>query len=346
MRKRIIVCCDGTWNTPDQERNGKAAPTNVVRVAEAILATDGNGGEQRVFYHPGLGTRRWERVRGGAFGFGLSRDVRDTYSFIMRTYEPGDELFFFGFSRGAYTARSTVGLIHNSGLLRREHADRLGDAYSLYRDRSNRTKPRATEAKLFRRSYSHEPSIRFVGVWDTVGACGIPISGLRLLTLLNKRWLFHDAELSPQVEAAFQALAIDERRRPFEPAIWKPLPEATDQVVEQVWFTGVHSDVGGGYQDHGLSDIPLAWLANRARTCGLVFEPDAFAKLDEPGDPHDSLTLMYRLLGPRARTIGQADPAHEYAASSAVDKRGVPGAYEAANLATYLGGQHQEMPVP
>lgn len=346
MRKRIIVCCDGTWNTPDQERGGEPAPTNVVQIAQAIAPTDETGCEQLVFYHSGLGTRRWERIRGGAFGFGLSRDVRDTYRFIMRTYEPGDELFFLGFSRGAYTVRSTVGFIRNSGLLRREHADRLGDAYSLYRKRSDRTRPKATEAKLFRRSYSHEPSIRFVGVWDTVGSYGIPISGLRLVNLINKRWLFHDAELSPRVEAAFQALAIDERRRPFEPAIWKPLPGATSQVVEQVWFTGVHSDVGGGYQKHGLSDISLAWMANRARSCGLVFEPDAFAGPAEPGNPHDSLSLLYRLLRPRARTIGQADPGHEYAASSAIDKLKIPSAYEAKNLSTYLSGPHQEMPVP
>ncbi|GAB3008166.1 DUF2235 domain-containing protein [Amycolatopsis acidiphila] len=346
MRKRIIVCCDGTWNTPDQERNGEPAPTNVVRVAQAIADADGEGREQRVFYHPGLGTKKWEHVRGGAFGFGLSRDVRDTYSFVMRSYEPGDELFFFGFSRGAYTARSTIGLIHNSGLLRREYADKLGDAYSLYRSRSDRTKPHATEAKLFRRSYSYEPPIRFVGVWDTVGACGIPVTGLRLATLVNKRWLFHDAELSPQVQAAYQALAIDERRRPFEPAIWKPLPAATGQVVEQVWFTGVHSDVGGGYTDHGLSDLPLGWMVNRARSCGLVFGPGSFPEPAEPGEPHDSLTFLYRLLRPAARSIGTTDPGHEYAASSAVEKVKVPGPYHADNLATYLSGPHQEMPVP
>jgi uncharacterized protein (DUF2235 family) len=346
MGKRIIVCCDGTWNTPDQERNGKAAPTNVVRIAQAIAPVDAKGCEQRVFYHPGVGTRKWERIRGGAFGFGLSRDVRETYTFVMRSYEPGDELFFFGFSRGAYTARSTVGFIHNSGLLRRENADELSEAYSLYRSRADRTKPRATEAKLFRRTYSYEPPIRFVGVWDTVGSCGIPVTGLPLASLVNRRWLFHDAELSPQVQDAYQALAVDERRRPFEPAVWQPLPGATGQTVQQVWFAGVHSDVGGGYQDHGLSDIPLAWMANRARSCGLAFEPDSFPELTEPGEPHDSLTLFYRLLGPAARRIGTTDAGHEHVASSTVELLKAGGTYHPENLATYLNGPHQELPVP
>ena len=111
-----------------------------------------------------------ERIRGGAFGFGLSRDVCDTYRFLVQNYEPGDELFFFGFSRGAFTARSTVGLVRNAGILRPEHVDRVSEAYALYRSRTNTKTPRGREATLFRRSYSYEPRIRFVGVWDTVGA--------------------------------------------------------------------------------------------------------------------------------------------------------------------------------
>jgi uncharacterized protein (DUF2235 family) len=168
---------------------------------------------------PGVGTTRGERIRGGAFGFGLSRDIRDTYRFLVQNFEPGDELFFFGFSRGAFTARSTVGLIRNSGILGREHADRVDEAYALYRSRSSQTHPRSVEA-LFRRSYSHETRIRFIGVWDTVGALGVPLSGLRLLNLINRRWQFHHTDLSTTVDGAFQALAIDEKRGPFQPTIW------------------------------------------------------------------------------------------------------------------------------
>ena len=133
MSKRLVLCCDGTWNSPDQK-----SPTNVTKLALAIAPVDAMGGEQRIFYHCGLGTNRWERIRGGAFGFGLSRNVRDAYRFIVQTFEPGDELFFLGFSRGAYTARSTAGFVRNCGILRREHEDRVDEAYTLYRDTSSR----------------------------------------------------------------------------------------------------------------------------------------------------------------------------------------------------------------
>ena len=169
----------------------------------------------------------WDRIEPtGAYSrrrvrFGLSRDVCDTYRFLVQNYEPGDELFFFGFSRGAFTARSTVGLVRNAGILRQEHVDRVSEAYALYRSRTKTNTPRGREATLFRRSYSYEPRIRFIGVWDTVGALGIPLDGFRLISLLNKRWEFHNTELSTSVDAAYQALAIDEKRGPFKPALWK-----------------------------------------------------------------------------------------------------------------------------
>jgi uncharacterized protein (DUF2235 family) len=208
MSKRLVVCCDGTWNFPDRQ-----CLTNVTKVALAIATVDSKGTEQRTFYHRGIGSNRRERIRGGAFGFGLSRDVCDTYRFLVQNYEPGDELFFFGFSRGAFTARSTVGLVRNAGILRQEHVDRVSEAYALYRSRTKTNTPRGREATLFRRSYSYEPRIRFIGVWDTVGALGIPLDGFRLISLLNKRWEFHNTELSTSVDAAYQALAIDEEAR-------------------------------------------------------------------------------------------------------------------------------------
>src|SRR6266540_1375162 len=213
MSKRLVLCCDGTWNTAEQK-----SPTNVTKLYNALAREDAAGNEQRPFYHVGVGVKPSERIRGGAFGFGLSRNVKDTYRFIVENFEPGDELFFFGFSRGAFTARSTAGFVRNSGILRRENIDRVDQAYALYRSRS--AHPRGEEAQLFRNSYSHETRIRFIGVWDTVGALGIPLSGLRLVNLVNRRWQFHDTELSSTVDAAFQALAIDEQRGPFRPAIW------------------------------------------------------------------------------------------------------------------------------
>ncbi|MGH3901914.1 MAG: DUF2235 domain-containing protein [Pseudonocardiaceae bacterium] len=365
MSKRLVVCCDGTWNTPDQQRGGKPAPTNVTRVALAVAPEDSTGAEQRTFYHRGVGTNRWERIRGGVFGFGLPRDVRDTYRFLVQNYEPGDELFFFGFSRGAFTARSTVGFVRNSGILRREHADRIGEAYALYRSRNSRKHPSSIEAKLFRRSYSHEPRIHFIGVWDTVGALGIPLNGLRLVNLLNRRWQFHDTDLSTMVDAAFQALAIDEKRRPFQPTIWKQPANADEQqvkqVLEQVWFAGVHCDVGGGYPEPALAEVALRWMVGRAHSCGLDFQSGAFAPLpsgdaeteqytvryvgpDAFGLLHESRKGFYRLLQPFIRELGATD-CHEYVASSAVERHQRIKAYAPPGLVKYLGRDHKVMQV-
>jgi len=365
MKKRLVVCCDGTWNTPDQQSGGKWCATNVTKVALAVAPEDDSGGEQRTFYHLGVGTSRGQRIGGGAFGFGLSRDVRDTYRFLVRNFEPGDELFFFGFSRGAFTARSTAGFVRNCGILRRSEAHRIDEAYDLYRSRASTAHPRSTEATLFRRTYSHETRINFIGVWDTVGALGIPLSGLRLVNLLNRRWQFHDTNLSTTVDAAFQALAIDEQRGPFRPAIWKPQPDApAEQNLEQVWFAGVHCDVGGGYLDHQLSDIALLWMVDRAKSCGLSFDPKAFTRLpsDQSEDdgtvlsrtavtldpylkPHDSRKRVYRLIPPYIRPIGETDPSHEYVASSAEMSYDDTAPDKRPGLAAYLNGPHQTMEV-
>ncbi len=358
MSKRLVLCCDGTWNSPDQK-----SPTNVTKLALAIAPVDAMGREQRIFYHRGLGTNRWERIRGGAFGFGLSRNVRDAYRFIVQNFEPGDELFFLGFSRGAYTARSTAGFVRNCGILRREHEDRVDEAYTLYRDKSSKTHPRGTEASLFRRSYSHETRIRFVGVWDTVGALGIPIDGA-LISLINRRWEFHDTKLSGAVDSAYQALAIDEKRGPFRPTLWTQENPPPEQHVEQVWFAGVHCDVGGGYPDHEISDIPLLWMVDRARSSGLAFRAEAFtkrdasahtdddsaglwmcAKPDPLGDVHESRTRLYKLIRSYDREIGVTDETHESVASSAVGRREGGVGYAPANLDTYLAGRPRVTPV-
>ena len=208
------------------------------------------------------------------FGVGLSRNVQDCYRFLVDNYEPGDKLYFLGFSRGAYTARSTVGLVRNAGILRPEHRDRIKQAYALYRNPERDSEPGGIAAELFRRSYSHsEVYVDFVGVWDTVGALGIPIDGFRP-PWLSRLWTFHDTTLSRYVRNAYHALAIDERRRPFRPTLWVQQDDAENQTLEQVWFSGVHCDVGGGYRDPGLSEIPLLWMAEKARSCGLVFKPD------------------------------------------------------------------------
>src|SRR3954454_17620 len=146
--KRLVVCCDGTWNRPDQTKQGVAAPTNVAKISLALAEEDDAGNPQVLPYEAGVGTRRGERLVGGVFGVGLSRNVQDCYRFLVESYEPGDKLYFFGFSRGAYTARSTVGFVRNSGILRREHIHHIDDAYGLYRSRASRTHPRGIEARI------------------------------------------------------------------------------------------------------------------------------------------------------------------------------------------------------
>src|SRR4051812_7386675 len=273
--KRLIVCCDGTWNRPDQLDRGVAAPTNVSKVHQALAEQDAQGNAQIAHYLTGVGTRPGEHLLGGGLGVGLSRNVQDCYRFLVDNYEPGDELYLFGFSRGAFTARSAVGLVRNSGILRREHRDRIEEAYKLYRKRGDQHHPNSDAAKAFRAAYAHdEIHVQFVGVWDTVGALGIPIDGFRP-PLLSKLWTFHDTTLSSYVRNAFHAVSIDERRRPFRPTLWEQ-QEGAQQRLEQVWFTGVHCNVGGGYRDPGLSEIALLWMVERARECELAFKPDRF----------------------------------------------------------------------
>jgi uncharacterized protein (DUF2235 family) len=345
MAKRLVVCCDGTWNRPDQLDEGMAAPTNVSKLALAVAREDGGGTAQLLHYQAGVGTRRLERFRGGAFGLGLSRNVRECYRFLVECYEPGDELFFFGFSRGAFTARSTVGLVRNSGILRSRHAARIKDAYRLYRSRAPSAHPRESEARIFRRMYSHpDPDIHFVGVWDTVGSLGIPVDGVRL-PLVARLWSFHDTELSSHVRFAYHAVAIDERRGPFKPTLWQQQSGVEDQRLEQLWFAGVHSDVGGGYREPALSEVPLLWMAERAQECGLAFEPDAFESLrpDALGQVHESLKGFY-LVFPRHRRPLQADGGA--VASSAVRRRKEKPGYDPPGLDEYLAAGGQTRPVP
>lgn len=336
MGKRIAICCDGTWNSMKQRDR-----TNVAKLVQAIAKRDG----QLTYYHAGVGTQPHERVLGGAFGFGLSRDVQTAYRFLVENYEPGDELFFFGFSRGAYTARSTVGFVRNCGILKRDEVDRVGEAYQLYRDRDPSTHPTQDKAKRFREAHACEDvtPIRFLGVWDTVGALGIPLSGLRLVNFVNRRWQFHDTTLTSTVAAAYQALAIDEQRGPFRPAIWSP-DDAVDQEREQVWFAGCHSDVGGGYPDPTPAHITLLWMVERAQRAGLAFVPDAIPPLG-PGAAvdhvHDSRTLFFKLVPAYLRQLGVTDAAHEYVSVKTVERTKLDTSYAPQNLLSYLRGSPQ-----
>jgi len=262
MARRLVVCCDGTWNTPEKDN-----VTNVVSVARALKPRDDRGNHQVVFYDWGLGTGNFlDRLVGGAAGKGLDRNIRDAYRFLVHNYLPGDRIYLLGFSRGAYTVRSLVGFIRNCGLLKKPHSGRILEAFEIYRSSSPALHPNASAARGFTVRYSRPVSIRFLGVWDTVGALGIPINSRRR----RARYEFHDTRLSSIVDHAYHALAIDERRKLFAPTIWTT--RAGRRHTVQTWFAGVHTDVGGGYpDDHGLADIALEWMVERAMACGLQF---------------------------------------------------------------------------
>jgi uncharacterized protein (DUF2235 family) len=340
--KRLVIACDGTWNKADQQKDGHPCPTNVCQLQAQLAEVGPDGVRQELYYAEGVGTKWGERIRGGAFGFGLSREVQNAYRFLVDHFEEGDEIFFFGFSRGAFTVRSTAGLVRKAGILRPEHRDEVEDAYALYRDKEVRADSEA--ASRWRAEHSVETRIRFVGVWDTVGALGVPLDGLRFLNVINRRWEFHDLNLSSWVDSAFHAVAIDEQRGPFKAALWNQSPEgkAQGQELEQVWFAGVHADIGGGYPRTGLADVTLAWMVEKARRCGLGFDPAPELELDQAlaDSLHDSRKGFYKLLAPAPRVLGRVPTGRESVASTAVQRhqRRVDG-YAPGALADYLAGQ-------
>ena len=314
--KRLVICCDGTWNEPDQSVDGNAAdetePTNVLKVVRGLAPVDANQVPQVVYYDTGVGTQGMaDKYIGGGLGSGMSENIRQAYRFIANNYHEGDDLFLFGFSRGAYTVRSLAGFIGVVGLLRKENLRLLPEAYSLYRLHSSKRAGSMVERRL---KEVGEPSgiptpIKFIGVWDTVGALGAPTPLLGRLT--RKRVSFHNTHLGKDVEHAYQALAVDERRRPFQPVLWTGAP-VNGQTIQQAWFAGVHSNIGGGYRNTGLSSIALAWMAGRAASHGLEFT-DAVAGMTPPAadqgrveDPFSAGYQVLRLLRvrPYPREIG------------------------------------------
>jgi uncharacterized protein (DUF2235 family) len=250
--KRLIAFADGTWNTFDQP-----FATNVTKLCHQVVQVDDHGITQRAYHQHGVGTgHALDRILGGALGWGLDDNIINIYRWLVRQYEPDDELWLFGFSRGAYTARSVAGLLRNCGIVRQER--HIGRAMEIYRQRDNG--PDTDEAVRFRKRYAHDVRVKFIGVWDTVGSLGIPTTGI------NLRHRFHDVRLSSFVQNARHAVAIDEQRRPFEPTLWN---NDDHPSLKQAWFVGAHSNVGGGLEDERLSDIALHWMMGEAQACGL-----------------------------------------------------------------------------
>ena len=266
-----MICADGTWNDPEDKH-----PTNVMRIARAIRPEDAKGVQQVVFYDWGVGSYH-ARLRGGVWGLGLAKNIQDGYRFIVQNYDEGDELFLFGFSRGAYTVRALAGFLNKCGILGRDRAHQIPDAFKYYKKR--RDKPGSKEARKWRQDHcvKNRGRVRFLGVWDTVGALGIPT---RVLGFVEEQDLFYDPVLGSYVEVARHAVAIDEKRADFAPTLWIP-NEGDDgekkrepENVKQVWFAGSHGDVGGGRPRDGktLSHLALEWMAAEAAEHGLALE--------------------------------------------------------------------------
>ena len=280
-KKRLIVCCDGTWNRLDAPN-----PTNVVRTAEAALPEDGNGIEQIVFYDEGVGsgegrTKLLDKIIGGAFGAGLEKNIEDAYRFLVFNYddsgEEPDEIFVFGFSRGAYTARSLCGLIERCGIAHRSHARMSSQALRLYRNRGHVFGP--ADYRQFIADHGRPADITFLGVWDTVGARGLP-RRFALSALVNHRHRFHNVQLGQRVRRTCHAIAVDERRSAFEVTPFETVSEEQAKTVEQLWFPGDHGCVGGGKKNKeskGLYDGAFRWMMEQAMDAGLAMDPRALA---------------------------------------------------------------------
>ena len=302
MSKLLVVCCDGTWNTPDQMGH----PTNVTKMTRAILPRAADGSVQTVYYDEGVGTgNRLDRFLGGTLGVGLGLNVQQAYRFLALNYEPGDKIAMFGFSRGAFTVRSLAGLVGLVGLLRKGDLDKMPDVWSYYR-----TKPADRRDEMVNGEWiaDRRPAIDLLGVWDTVGALGIP--GNVLGKIGRRKHEFHDVTLGAKVLRAYQALAIDEHRRSFVPAVWDTSAPREGQEVEQVWFVGAHSNVGGGYPDALLSDQAFLWMIAKARPL-ITFDEDyikrrvkELAEDKAEGILVDSRTGVWKFLGRTLRTIG------------------------------------------
>ena len=320
MNKRIVICCDGTWNEPENIKDKVKVPTNVLKTVRAITPSDDkNNLVQVIFYNEGVGTGSLgiaDKIIGGGLGAGISANIQSAYRFLANNYQEGDEIFLFGFSRGAYTARSLSGMLEEIGLLDKSDLRFVPEAYEYYHiEPENRIESKFHD--LLEDLPRKSPKVKFLGVWDTVGSLGVPTPVLgRIQKWAGQKWRlfrvgFHDCSLSKSVEYAYQALALDERRGPFSPAIWDKFNG--QKAVQQVWFAGVHSNIGGGYPDSGISDTALNWMMNRAMECGLAMDPiyiNSRVTPDPQGNLEDSYSMGYKILErlrvkPYQRVVGK-----------------------------------------
>ena len=303
MKKRIVICADGTWNKPEKDLN-KDFPTNVLKLARAISPLGNDGIPQQVFYDWGIGSYH-DEVVAGATGKGLHKNIMDDYRYIVQNYSPDDEIYLFGFSRGAYTIRCLCGLINNIGILKRPDAALIQKAFNHYKRSGAAYAPEGDQSISFRQKYSHgSRKIKYVGVWDTVGAMGIPIS---FLGLFDDKDEFYDTKIGSNVSVARHAMAIDEHRSDFVPTVWKPKVSVN---MKQVWFAGAHSDIGGSYKPDNdgnvMSDNALGWMINQVSDFDLTVEHhivDGLCDNSAMASLHNSRRSFYRIKSKHYRSL-------------------------------------------
>jgi uncharacterized protein (DUF2235 family) len=295
--KRIALFLDGTWNTVQDN-------TNVWRMKSlcAVVA------DQVCYYSVGVGTQYGERLKGGMLGYGLDDEVIRAYEWLTENYSPNDRIFIFGFSRGAFTARSLAGFISKCGLLKPGSPVSLKQLYDRYRKGSaartirelkNVPAAQRTFEERWLLEYSMPIPIFFQGVYDSVGALGVPFGNVPLISRSN--YSFLETDLRINEDRGFHALAIDEHREAFAPTLWKKTvrentpsyPARPLDQLEQRWFVGAHGDVGGGYANGILAQIPLQWLMQKAQAHGLMWKDAINIDGDEAqGEIHDSFAAM------------------------------------------------------
>lgn len=309
MGKNIILCADGTGN-----KGGYTADSNVYKTYKAI--DKHHSDKQVLFYDNGVGTHanKFWRALSGGLGFGFKNNVKDLYRFLARNYEDGDSIYLFGFSRGAATIRGFSGFLACSGLVKSTDESGISLSYGALEKRIDaamriyeKGNPESDEAVAFSTPSATSHGIidvHFIGVWDTVSALGFPQRtdpsslGMRLLNGLLMgmdrlfdfsvfKHRFYNYELSKNVKHAYQALAIDDERTAFWPLVWdETTTEAANVHIEQVWFAGMHSNVGGGYGRSGLASLPLYWMLTRPELNSLIFESGALQTVFDDSHEH------------------------------------------------------------
>jgi uncharacterized protein (DUF2235 family) len=304
LKKRIVICLDGTWNTVTDN-------TNVWRLKSLLSPLGKDGLQQIAYYSTGVGTALGMKLRGGMFGYGLNEEIIKAYEWLIGQYNTGDDIFIFGFSRGAYTARSLSGFISKCGLLQAGAPLSIGQLYERYRRGSVAKTIRDLQGyaeggipleEQWMLKYSQAIDIHFLGVWDSVGALGLPFGSLPIFGKADMQFL--NTGIRRSNKFAFHALAVDEHRKAFAPTLWTvdfdkkaqpPYHQRTLDQVEQRWFVGAHANVGGGCRSDPLAQLPLKWLQEMAMKRGLAFRREVEVDtLHAPAPISDSYSEFMR----------------------------------------------------